>query len=223
MEPLLTIRRALGRIRRAFVYDFFEVFARDVRAEDTEFKNPPGYRFLLATVPHIAACDELHTELNERERNEGIARIKMGHDCVIAFPTTVINSNTNTNPPAVFTMWINWNNLNIPGHIKRRLLPNQAFIYKAFTSPAHRGRKLYESGMRFTLAELHRRNKTELLGYAHVKKTVSRKGLAAVEFRTIGSFRTIGFGSFMITFSSRALRSALPNALRSSTRAAAQN
>jgi hypothetical protein len=113
-------------------------------------------------------------------------------------------------------MWMNPRNINIPGHIKRRLGPQQAFIYKAFTSPDHRGRKLYELGMRFVLAELAKEGKSELLGYAHVNKAVSRKGLAAVEFESIGRFQRVGVTGFTRVFVSSRLREVLPGALSSS-------
>lgn len=140
----------------------------------------------------------------------------MGHSCVIA------RAPAKDGRPGeiVFTMWMNPRNTNIPRHIKRKLGPHQAFIYKAFTSPQHRGRKLYEHGMRFVLAELARQGKTELLGYAHVGKTISRKGLAALEFESIGRFRRIRAGRFGWVLISRELAGALPVALRSSGRAA---
>lgn len=209
-EPFTArIRHALGRLRRQFKFDVFDVFARHVLPEDRTFHGLPDYEFSLATPDDVRACEEFHTELDERERREGIARLEMGHSCVIAKPRTA-------GGPVVFSMWINWKNLNIPGHVKRGLQPHQAFIYKAFTSPEHRGRKLYEYGMRFALYQLSQRGRSELLGYAHASKTVSRKGLAAVQFRVIGSFRTCGVGSTQKTFVSRALRDALPQRMTSS-------
>ncbi|MBI3820926.1 MAG: hypothetical protein HY286_19735 [Planctomycetes bacterium] len=200
----------LGRLRRSFVFDTFDVFAKAVLPEHGKFNNPAGYRFSFASGDEIARCVESHTELNDRERREGAARVAMGHACVIAYPTEPGNA------PAVFTMWVNPRNINIPGHIKRKLKPHQAFIYKAFTSPEHRGRKIYESGMRFVLAELARQGKSQLLGYAHIKKAVSRKGLAALQFDTIGTFRTFGIGRWCVTATSSRLRRELPEVLKSS-------
>lgn len=213
---LVKIRHALGRIRRQFVLDTFDVFVRPVQPEDVNFTDPPGYRFSLASAADVASCDEFHTELDARERREGVARLKMGHHCVMARPVAPGNA------PIVFTMWINPKNINIPGHIKRRLNPHQSFIYKAFTSPEHRGRKLYESGMKFVLTQLAREGKTQLLGYAHRKKAVSRKGLAALQFGTVGTFQTFGVGRLQWTMLSSLLRRELPVALASSRKPADQ-
>lgn len=196
----LRARRALGRIRRSFTLDTFDVFARPA-ADD--FEAPPGYVFRWATAADVAGCDPRHTELDERERREGAARIGFGHRCVAAWAEGTI----------VFTMWENPRNINIPGAIKRRLGPHQSFIYKAYTSPDHRGRKLYEAGMRFVLTQMAREGKTELLGYAHLGKKISRKGLATLAFRSIGRFRTLSLPGFRHTFVSGELASYLPLAL----------
>jgi hypothetical protein len=201
------VRGALGRVRRALVFDTFDVFRRRVGERDRAFVNGTPYEMRWATAADVAGCQERHTELDERERREGIARLAMGHSCVIARAP---------GGDVVFSMWMNPRNINIPGHIKRRLGPQQAFIYKAFTSPDHRGRKLYELGMRFVLAELAKEGKSELLGYAHVNKAVSRKGLAAVEFESIGRFQRVGVTGFTRVFVSSRLREVLPGALSSS-------
>lgn len=204
---LFSVRKFLGRIRRLFVWDRFDVFRRPVAKSDLNFTNPEGYAFGLASPQEILNCSEMHTELDARERRLGAARIELGHACVVARVAG------DTAAPIVFSMWINFRNINIPGHLKRRLPPDHSFIYKAFTSPAHRGRKLYESGMRFTLSELARRGHSTLLGYAHIQKSVSRKGLAALQFETIGVFRTIGLGAVAFTLCNRALNRTLPSVL----------
>ena len=86
----------------------------------------------------------------------------------------------------VFSMWVNPRNLNVPGMIKRGLASHQAFIYKAYTSPEHRGRKLYGAGMCFVLSEMAALGLERLVGYAHVNKKISRKGLARLEFESQG-------------------------------------
>lgn len=198
----LRLRRLLGRIRRSVAFDRFDVFVRPVAPADAAFPVPPGYRFAWAAPDDVARCDEHHTQLSEQDRRDGIARLALGHRCVIAFHGDL----------AVFSMWMNPRNLHVPGQIKRRLGPDQAFIYKAFTSPEHRGRGLYEAGMRFVLAALHAEGKRELLGYAHVTKAVSRKGLAAVRFESVGSFLTVRAPIWRHTFVSRKLGLRLPAA-----------
>ncbi len=198
------LRRALGRIRRSFQIDTFDVFARPVRSEDAELETPAGYRFAWVTPDEIAACDAYHTELDERERREGAARLGCGHRCVGAF---------HERDGLVFTMWENPRNLNTPGQVKRRLAPDQAFIYKAYTSPDHRGRKLYQAGMRFVLRELARQGKRELIGYAHVKKDVSRRGLARLDFEPRGRYWCVRAPGWSRTFVSRALARHFPTAV----------
>jgi hypothetical protein len=180
--------------------DVFDVFGRGVSEADRAFREPPGYRFAWASPEDVAACDEQHTELDARERSQGIARLALGHRAVIAFQGQT----------AVFTMWANPRNLNVPGMIKRELGPHQTFIYKAFTSPEHRGRKLYEAGMRFVLAEMAREGKRELVGYAHLDKAVSRKGLAALGFASLGRFCVCRAPGWRHTFVSRKLSAAFP-------------
>ncbi len=194
------IRRALGAVRRSVSVDTFDVFVRSVTEEDRAFRDPPGYRFAFATAEEIDGCAVRHTELDERERREGIERIRAGHRATVAFHGSTI----------VFSMWVNPRNLNVPLHVKRRLRPHQAFIYKAFTSPDHRGKGLYEAGMRFVLADLARRGQTELVGYAHVKKAISRKGLAALRFESIGRFTRLSLAGWHRTFVSAKLAAHLP-------------
>ncbi|TAJ18672.1 MAG: hypothetical protein EPO68_07490 [Planctomycetota bacterium] len=184
----LPLRRALGRARRSVELDTFDVFVRRVEPAHREFRAPDGYRFAWGSAADVAACDEHHTELDARERAAGVARLEFGHRVVLAFHGET----------AVFSMWVNPRHLNVPGHVKRALRPDQVFIYKAFTSPEHRGRKLYESGMRFVLADMAARGQRELVGYAHVKKDVSRKGLAALGFASLGRFHRFRtpFGSW---------------------------
>jgi hypothetical protein len=187
------VRKALGRLRRRFGSELYHVFARPVRPQDAEAAIPSGYTFRWATAEDILACDARHTELDARERELGAARLAAGHRCVVALDASTV----------VFSMWMNPRNLNVPGHVKLPLRGDQAFIYKAFTSPDHRGRGLYEAGMRFVLAELRREGRRELLGYAHVGKHVSRKGLARLEFEPVGTFRTVFAPGFRRTFVSR--------------------
>jgi len=205
-EPLplrLRLRRALGRVRRQLEVDTFDVFTRDVTDEHAAFEAPEGYRFAWATPDDVARCDPYHTELDERERRLGIARLEIGHRAVVAF-----HGDT-----PVFTMWMNPRNLNVPGEVKRRLGAHQSFIYKAYTSPDHRGRGLYKVGMRFVLHELRREGKTQLVGYAHVKKQVSRKGLAALEFGTAGRYYSVHVFDWQHTFATRELNANFPERL----------
>jgi hypothetical protein len=181
-SALVRVKKLLGRVRRRFAVDVFDVFVRAV-PEDARFEAPEGYEFRWGTAEDVARCDPFHTELDERERREGVQRLGLGHRVVLG-----LHRGT-----AVFSMWVNPRNLNVPGLVKRALLPQQWFIYKAFTSPEHRGKKLYESGMRFVLAEMRRAGLSELVGYAHVKKTVSRRGLAALDFRSAGRVTQVDF------------------------------
>jgi hypothetical protein len=113
----------------------------------------------------------------------------------------------------VFSMWVNPRCLNLPGILKRALAPGQWFIYKAFTSPDHRGRKLYQSGMRFVLAEMRRDGLEELVGFAHVKKTVSRRGLASVEFEDAGRLVHVHWPMWEHTHVSPRLAARFPRAV----------
>src|SRR5688572_6373651 len=175
---LVRLRKRLGRARRRFALDTYDVFVRPVPA-DASFAPPEGYAFRFGTPEDVERCDPHHTELDARERREGVRRLALGHRVVLGL----------SGPPPgtiVFTMWVNPRNLNVPGLVKRALGSRQWFIYKAFTSPEHRGRRLYESGMRFVLAEMRGSDLSELVGYAHVKKAVSRKGLATLDFASAG-------------------------------------
>ena len=205
-RSLLTrTRKALGRVRRRFQLDRFDVFARRVDP-DLAFEAPEGYVFRFGTPEDIEGCDPFHTELDERERREGVLRLSFGHQVVLGLHEETV----------VFSMWVHPRNINVPGSIKRRLGPHQSFIYKAFTSPEHRGRRLYGAGMRFVLCDLARQGKTELIGYAHVKKTVSRKGLASLDFRSVGGFTDVEFPGFRRTLVSAELRDSFPEPLERS-------
>jgi hypothetical protein len=114
---------------------------------------------------------------------------------------------------AVFSMWVNPRNLNVPGQIKRALTKEQAFIYKAFTSPHHRGKRLYQAGMGFVLADLHARGLAELVGYAHTNKESSRAGLARLEFTSVGHYRVLGYGRRVVLWLSPGLRRRFPRAV----------
>lgn len=181
VSALLRVRRLLGSVRRSFTVDTYDVFAREVTPEHLTFENPADYRIAWGTAEDLEACDEFHTELDERERRAGVVRLNLGHRVVIAF----------SGETAVFSMWMNPRNLNVPGEIKRKLGAHQAFIYKAYTSPDHRGKGLYKIGMRFVLNHMAQAGQTELIGYAHVKKSVSRKGLATLEFKTKGRYYSL--------------------------------
>jgi hypothetical protein len=180
--PLVRVRKLLGRVRRAFAVDRYDVFARKV-PHDATFEDPPGYVFRWGGAADVEHCEERHTELDAFERRAGVARLALGHRVVLGLH----------GERAVFTMWVNPRCLNLPGIEKRALAPDQWFIYKAFTSPEHRGRKLYQQGLRFVLAQMRREGLRELVGYAHVKKTVSRAGLAAVEFEDAGRLVHVRF------------------------------
>lgn len=195
----LRARRLLGRIRRRFSIDHYDVFVRDVDP-GLVFEPPKGYVFRFGTPADVEGCDPFHTELDERERREGAARLGLGHRVVLGLSGDTV----------VFTMWVNPRNINIPGSIKRRLGPHQSFIYKAYTSPEHRGRRLYGAGMRFVLADMAAEGKTQLVGYAHVKKRISRKGLASLDFSSVGGFTDVDFPLWRRTLVSSALARSFP-------------
>ncbi len=201
----LGVRHALGRLRRSTGVDTFDVFVRSVEAEHRSFTAPEGYRFGWGTQKELAACEEQHTELDEFQRESGCRRLELGHRVVIAF-----HRESNGRELAVFSMWVNPRHLNVPGHLKRRLRDDQVFIYKAYTSPEHRGRKLYEAGMRYVLHDLSCSGKAELVGYAHVGKAVSRKGLSALGFVTRGRFRLFRSPLGHVCVASSALKRAFP-------------
>ena len=197
---LTGLRKVLGRIRRQFALDAFDVFTRQVAPEHREFSAPDGYRFAWATPEDIAGCELEHTELDERDRELGVERLGIDHRCVVA----------KAGERVVFSMWMNPRNLNVPGEVKRRLGSHQAFIYKAYTSPDHRGRRLYIAGMAFVLAHLAREGKTELVGYAHVKKQISRKGLDALGFGSAGRYHSWKVLGWQHTFVSATLSARFP-------------
>lgn len=177
LPPRVRVRKALGRLRRRFAVDVYDVFTRAVPAQAGSAPGSGGaYALRWGTADDVARCDPYHTELCEKERRAGAERLKLDHRVVIGFHGDL----------AVFSMWVNPRNLNVPGLVKRRLRSDQWFIYKAFTSPDHRGKKLYEAGMAFVLGEMARRGLRELVGYAHTKKRVSRKGLARLDFASAG-------------------------------------
>ena len=182
-STLLRARRALGRVRRRFAVDTFDIFARRLTPEDEEFTGVEGYTFRWGEPEDVEGCDAYHTELDEAERKSGVARLGFEHRVILAL----------SGDQVVFSMWVNPRNLNVPGLLKRKLQPDQWFIYKAFTSPDHRGKKLYGAGMRFVLAEMcaaglggQGGGPGRLVGYAHVKKKISRKGLARLNFESLG-------------------------------------
>jgi hypothetical protein len=201
-SPLVRLRRMLGRVRRRFAVDTFDVFVRPVPREGA-FEPPAGYELRWGEASDVERCDPHHTELDERERREGARRIALGHRVVLGLSRGTV----------VFTMWVNPRNLNVPGLMKRALAPGQWFIYKAYTSPEHRGRKLYESGMLFVLFEMRAAGLTELVGYAHVGKRVSRKGLAALAFESAGTATRVEWPLYSATRLSRRLEARFPRAV----------
>ena len=200
--PLLPVRKFLGRVRRSCAVDRYDVFVRRVPA-DIQVGVPAGYEFRWGTPQDIAGCEELHTELDERERREGVQRLALGHRVVVGLHGQQV----------VFSMWVNPRCLNLPGILKRGLDPEQWFIYKAFTSPEHRGRKLYQCGMRFVLCEMRREQLRELVGFAHVKKTISRRGLAAIEFEDCGRLTHVDFPGLAFTRVSPRLAARFPRSV----------
>jgi len=202
---LIRARHLLGRIRRCFTVDHFDVFARPVDPS-LGFEAPEGYAFRFGTSADVEGCDPFHTDLDECERREGVVRLDLGHRVVLGLAGDLV----------VFSMWVNPRNLNIPGSIKRRLGPHQSFIYKAYTSPDHRGKGIYGAGMRFVLADMAREGKTELIGYAHVKKKISRRGLASLRFRSVGTFTDMDFPGWRRTRVSSELASCFPEPLERS-------
>ena len=200
--PWTRLRKILGRVRRRFALDTFDVFGRRVLPADARFEGVPGYRFAWGEPADVERCDAHHTELDARERAEGVARLALGHTAVFGF-----HGDT-----AVFTMWVNPRHVNTHRGIKRRLAADQWFIYKAFTSPEHRGKKLYQAGMRFVLAEMARRGMRELIGYAHVEKTVSRKGLSRLDFDSKGRYHVLELPGWRRVIVTRELAASFPEA-----------
>ena len=216
-SPFLRLRKLLGRLRRRFAVDTFDVFGRRVTPADAAFEPPTGYRFAWGEPEEVLACDAVHTELDERERRLGVERLAEGHAVVLGWA----EEQPGSGGPVVFSMWVNPRHVNVPGHVKLRLREDQRFIYKAFTSPDHRGRKLYQAGMGFVLAEMARQELGQLVGYAHVKKGISRRGLATLKFGALGRFRTLDIPGLRRTMVSARLRSQFPRAATRPTRARA--
>ncbi|QDU84484.1 hypothetical protein Pla163_15940 [Planctomycetes bacterium Pla163] len=194
------LRKTASRVRWNVVWDTYDVFVREVRDGDDVFNAPDGYSFHFGTRDDVLGCDVHHTELDATDRAHGAERLGLEHRVVVArFDGT-----------PVFTMWVNPRNLNVPHYVKRQLHPHQVFIYKAFTSPEHRGRKLYQAGMRFVLADLAVRGLTEVVGYAARAKKISRAGLGRLDFRTVGSFKGYGYGRPTLVRESKDLVRAFP-------------
>jgi len=198
------LKRAASRVRWNVVWDTYDVFVRDVVPEDAAFEAPDGYRFDWGTAEEVLGFEAYHTELDATDRRHGAERLGLDHRLVVGRSDT---------GDAVFTMWVNPRNLNVPHFVKRRLGPHQVFIYKAYTSPDHRGRKLYQAGMRFVLADLAQRGLSQLVGYAAVTKTVSRAGLSRLAFRSAGTFKGYGYRRPFVVRTSRALVESFPEAV----------
>jgi hypothetical protein len=199
-HPWKRLRATASRLRWSLAADLFDVFVREVRPEDAEFRAPEGYAFRYGEADDVLACSAHHTELDARDREHGALRLSAAHRVVLG----------QWEGETVFSMWVNPRHLNVPGHLKRKLGADQAFIYKAYTSPDHRGRKLYQAGMAFVLADLASRGQRELVGYAHVKKQASRAGLDRLGFRSAGTYRAIGLRPNERVFPSRALNRRFP-------------
>ena len=215
-SPLLRLRKILGRVRRRFALDTFDVFGRKLVAGDAEFTAPAGYRFAWGEAEDVLACDAYHTELDEQERSSGVRRLALGHGVVLGFAEDRAadgEPGAGRRQEVVFSMWVNPRHVNVPGHVKLRLTEDQRFIYKAFTSPDHRGHGLYRAGMAFVLADMARRELGQLVGYAHVKKGISRRGLAALGFEQLGRFRTLDIPGLRRTMVSARLRGRFPPAV----------
>lgn len=196
------LRRALSRLYWNLHWDRFDVFVRPVSTADADFRAPAGYRFVFGGADLLSRCEALHTELDARDRERGARRLELGHRLVLGL--------TEPGGLPVFSMWVNPRNLNIPGQQKRALNPEQQFIYKAFTSPQHRGHKLYQAGMAFVLQDLCRRGQRELVGYAHTDKHSSRAGLARLGFESVGHYRAVGYGRHQLILNSPALLRRFP-------------
>lgn len=198
--PWKRLRRTASRLRWSLAADLFDVFVREVTAQDAELQVPEGYRFHYGDTADLARCKLEHTELNQNDIENGQRRLGSDHRVVLG----------EWEGEPVFSMWVNPRHLNVPGHLKRKLSKHQAFIYKAYTSPEHRGRKLYQAGMAFALADLAARSQSELVGYAHIKKQASRAGLDRLGFHSVGTYRAIGLRPNERVIPSRALNKRFP-------------
>ncbi len=194
------LRRALSDLRWSVHNDRHDAFVRNVLPADCERPQVEGYELRFGTDADLD-CATLHdTELTPACIEHGRRRLEIGHQFVVA---------TSDGLP-VFTMWINPRHLNVPGELKRKLKDDEVFIYKAFTSPDHRGKRLYPAGMALVLSDLAQRSMRRLVGYAHVKKGASRAGLARVGFETAGSWRTVGFKGLRRALCDREFESNFP-------------
>jgi hypothetical protein len=199
------LERSLSRLYWNLHWDRFDVFVRLVEPADANFVAPGGYRFVFGEAGLRARCEQRHTELGPRDRERGARRLELGHRLVLGL--------TDPGGLPVFSMWVNPRNLNVPGQQKRALSPAQQFIYKAFTSPEHRGQKLYQAGMAFVLQDLCKRGQRELVGYAHTDKRSSRAGLDRLGFASVGHYRAIGYGRHLLIWNSPGLRRRFPRSV----------
>ena len=205
-SPLLRVRKALGHVRRSVsidVFDFFTLASSSATEIPEPILLPDGYSMRFATEADVGQAEVEHTELDEREREEGVVRLGLGHRCISTFFGSQM----------VFSMWENPRNANVPGLVKRRLRADQSFLYKAYTSPEHRGRRLYQAGLAFALNSIAAEGKSTAVGYAHVKKRASRAGLARVGFGAIGRVRQLVAPRVRRTWPDRAFNSAFPEAV----------
>ncbi|MFT5289829.1 MAG: hypothetical protein ACI8QS_001739 [Planctomycetota bacterium] len=183
-SPFQHIRKALGHVRRSVTFDVYDFFIcrYSEHSEGLAAAQPPaGYAIRFASTEEVTGADVLHTELDERERIEGVTRLGFGHRCVAIFHGDLM----------VFSMWENPRNANVPGLVKRKLSDGQSFLYKAYTSPEHRGQRLYQAGLAFALRSIAAEGKAETVGYAHIKKKASRAGLARLGYHEVGRVRQL--------------------------------
>lgn len=194
------LRRTLSDLRWSVHNDLHDAFVRPVREEDREPREVEGYELRFGAPADLDAATEYHTELTPTCVEHGRRRLEIDHRLVVA---------THDGLP-VFTMWVNPRHLNVPGELKRKLSPDEVFIYKAFTSPDHRGKRLYQAGMALVLRDLAERSMRRLVGYAHVKKGASRAGLARLGFESAGTWRTVGFKGLRHPICSREFEANFP-------------
>lgn len=177
------LRRALSDLRWSIHNDLHDAFVRNVLPADLEPPKVQGYELRFGTAADLDRATLHDTELTPRCIEHGRRRLEIGHRLVVACWDGL----------PVFTMWVNPRNFNVPGQVKRKLQHDEVFIYKAFSSPDHRGKRLYQAGMALVLCDLAENSMRRLVGYAHVKKGASRAGLARVGFEAAGGWRTVGF------------------------------
>jgi RimJ/RimL family protein N-acetyltransferase len=71
---------------------------------------------------------------------------------------------------------------------------NAAYMYKAFTHPDYRGRRLYGVGMALALKALAERGITKLVTTVHTNNFASLSSCRRLGYQRIGRFWTLGRG-----------------------------